>query len=608
MTKKLDHDIAALEMQAAGLTPLEPYPGNKSKWLCLCNTCKQQVRPTLASVRNNGGGCRSCGLKKSAKSRMIDEQVACDLMRSAGATPLEPFPGSNRSWLCKCQNCERNITPRLSNVKQGHSPCAHCSGKKVDPDEALNLMVRRGLLPVVPYPGANKPWKSQCQACESEIFPRYTEVKSGAGCRICGYRKGGAKQKLNEVDCIALFESKGLTPLVPYPGSGKPWLSKCTKCGFEVSPTYNSVLNGSGCAVCGKRQIAPEAAIETMLNANLQPLVPFPGGKQSWNCKCLRCGKSVSPKYTDIQSGYGGCKYCGGHYVDPEAAVLLMMNTGLVPQVPYKASGTSWHCICQKCGRDVFPTYNSVQQGGSGCGYCAKRKVLPADAARIMQAAGVEPLVGYPGARIPWHCRCKKCGLEVYPIYSSIANQGHSACVFCAGKKVDAERAFSLMIGANLSPLEPYRRADQPWKCTCNKCGRLVTPTYTSIRIGQGGCKYCAEKGLDFAAPTFLYLMENQEFFAIKIGIGNLKTKINRIAEHQKNGWVLLKRVDFISGDIAYKVEQSVLNWARNDLGLLPCLTSKEMPQRGWTETLDSHSVDSNLIWKRVLQAISELD
>jgi hypothetical protein len=43
------------------------------------------------------------------------------------------------------------------------------------------------------------------------------------------------------------------------------------------------------------------------------------------------------------------------------------------------------------------------------------------EAAAVMRAAGYEPLEDYPGRnRIPWRCRCMRCGAERTPILSNV--------------------------------------------------------------------------------------------------------------------------------------------------------------------------------------------
>ena len=605
MSHKLSHDQASQEMQNAGLTPLEPYPGNKEKWRCKCNRCGAEVFPSLGSVRTNGGGCRKCGHERSASKRRTPNIEVIEFMIASGVEPISEYPGANSPWKCRCTKCKREVTPRYSNVRKGSSACVYCAGKKLHPDDAFAFMKLNNLLPLVPYPGSQKAWSCKCMKCGDIVSPMYGSIQSGqGGCKRCGYEVNSKKQLGDEEDAIEFMTSRGLTPLEPYRGSGKPWLCLCSKCGEQVKPTLNSIKSGTGCAVCGKRQVVPSKAIELMIQSNLKPLEDFPGSNKHWKCECLLCGKTVSPKYTDIQSGYGGCKYCGGHFIEPESAVQLMKSQGLIPQAPYVNSMSKWHCKCSTCERDVYTRYNTVKTNKSGCVYCAKKKVDPDEALALMKSVGVTPLTPYPGARVGWKSTCNNCNLEVFPIYSSVKNQKANPCLYCAGKKVDADSAFNLMLSADLTPLETYIRADHPWKCNCNKCGRLVTPTYSSIRIGQGGCKYCTNKGLDYAAPAFLYLMVSPELGATKIGVGNHKTRVNRISEHERNGWVLEKRIELETGDVAFSVEQATLLWIRDELQLKPCLSAKQMPQGGYTETFDSQSVDNSVLWEKILSFV----
>jgi hypothetical protein len=602
MSKKLSFSDAAKIMRAAKLEPIEDYPGNKLPWKCKCLQCGKIVAPSLGAVRNNGGGCRDCGLKKSAISRLGNEKEAIRIMKKAGAIPLEPYAGSNKPWLCKCVKCKKEISPTLGNVKNnGTMPCAYCSKKKVHPDDATKIMRKAGLEPLTPYPGSNTKWKCRHLKCGEIVYTMHSWIVAGSGgCQKCGYVESGLKGRVSEKLAVQVMKKAGLTPLTPYVGASKPWKSKCSRCKQITSPTYSSIASGTSCGVCAGKIVTEELAVKIMNKANLKPLVPYPGSKTNWKCKCLKCGKIVFPNYGDINQGDGGCKYCSGHFIEPEAALLLMKAKGLMPQTTYRNAGTKWHCICVTCKRSVYPTYNQIQQGQSGCAYCARRKIDQKEARNIMIKAGVTPLVKFPGARKPWRSKCNECGMVVNPFYSPVANQGYNPCAYCAGKKVDPKTAFHLMLNAGLTPLEKYKRADSRWRCTCNKCGKIVTPTYSAIRIGQGGCKYCTNKGLDYNSPAFLYLMTHQEFRAHKVGVGNHKTRHNRIKEHTKTGWILINSRDFTTGEDAFNVEQETLIWLRETKNLGIYLSKTEMPQGGETETVDASEIDLPTIWAKV--------
>jgi hypothetical protein len=277
-----------------------------------------------------------------------------------------------------------------------------------------------------------------------------------------------------------------------------------------------------------------------------------------------------------------------------------MVAKGVTPQEPYSHNAKKWHCICNKCGRNVYPTWNIVQNGSNPCAYCVRRKVDPSEAALAMREHGVNPLEPYPGSRARWLCECLKCGRKVNPDYSSVVNSGQKACGYCAGKRVDPNAALLMMIGAGLTPLEDYSRADKPWRCICNNCQKIVTPTYTSIRVGQGGCRYCTNKGLDYNDPAYLYLMTHKVLGAHKIGIANFKTRTNRVKEHQKYGWEMFKSLDFETGEDAFQVEQQTLNWIRVDKGLGVFLSKEQLPQGGYSETIEASEIDLISIWRMV--------
>lgn len=602
VTKKLSLEEAAKIMRAALLEPIDPYPGNKLPWKSKCLQCGEIVSPSFASVRNNGRGCRQCGKRKAGRSRRGSELEAIEFMKKSGALPLEPYKGSNKPWLCRCLKCSKEITPTLGNVKNnGTNPCVYCSKKKVHPDDAVELMKRAGLEPLEPYPGSNKKWKCKHLSCGEIVYPTHSTIVSGqGGCLKCGYAENKRKQLTPHDEAVAFFESKGLTPLVPYPGANRPWKSKCQKCGEIVSPHYNRIKGGTGCGVCAGKIVPPHHAMSLMRESKLEPLEAYPGGKTPWKCRCLRCNREVSPKYADIKNGDGGCKYCGGHYVEPDVAFQVMVANGVTPQEPYSHNAKKWHCICNTCGRNVYPSWAVVQRGSSPCAYCVRRKVDPEEAVIAMRKHGANPLEPYPGGRARWNCECLKCGRKISPDYSSVVNSGQNACGYCAGKRVDPKAAFIAMVGAGLTPLEEYVRADKPWRCTCNKCQKIVTPTYTSIRVGQGGCRYCTNKGLDYSEPAYLYLMTHPILGAHKVGIANFKTRVNRIKEHQKYGWEVFRSIDFDTGDDAFQIEQQVLDWIRVKKGLGIFLSKEQLPQGGYSETVEAAEIELATIWSKI--------
>jgi hypothetical protein len=165
---------------------------------------------------------------------------------------------------------------------------------------------------------------------------------------------------------------------------------------------------------------------------------------------------------------------------------------------------------------------------------------------------------------------------------------------------VDPQDAISLFLENSLKPLVPYKSTDTKWKSECMKCKRIVYPTHHMVSQRSGGCKYCATLGMDFTLPAYIYLITHDELGSHKIGISGVHAKEDRIKDHAKNGWKLYKRKNFETADQTYEVEQEVLRWLREDRGLPPHLSLSEMPQRGWTETVDASEIDLPTIWAKV--------
>jgi recombinational DNA repair protein (RecF pathway) len=450
-------------------------------------------------------------------------------------------------------------------------------------------MISAGLMPLEDFVHKDSPWKARCLKCGKEVSPRFGSIRSGqGGCKYC------AGVYLDEADAIASLEKAGFTALSPYPGSQLPWEAKCRACGKTSSPTISNIRTlDSGCKFCAAQAKADKAKPSTaeilavLGSAMLEPLgtLQYENNKTPIACRCLVCKQTVSPTFASLTGG-SGCAYCSKKRVDKESAVDLMLLNGLKPLVPYSSSGTPWNCMCLTCEREVQPTYSAVKSGNSSCAYCAGKKVDLQDAMKLMKEKRLLPLVPYPGSAEAWKSQCLICGRQVTPRLANLKN-GHGGCLNCAGKFVDPTDAVVVMNESDLEPLEPYPGRHTPWKSRCLKCKREVTPTYGSVSRGSG-CRYCAEIGIDYTSPGYVYLITHQGMLSHKVGISNTKPRkknYDRLQQHVSKGWLSVSRHEFSTADDAFRVEQEFLKWVREDLGLGVYLSASEMPQGGYTET-----------------------
>lgn len=605
---KLGGDKRALaKLKELGHKPLEPYPGAVNPWKMKCGGCEKIISPIYASIQRGDWGCKFCGhARAGARRRNLSSKKAIQLMKLNFCEPLEPYPGSHSPWKSRCLRCNSIIRPRLSGLQAGQGGCRKCGLKSsaqsrmLSEQEATARLKKLKLKPLEAYPGTAKPWKCECLRCGSIVKPRLNYLtRSVFGCAVC------AGTVVDEKVAISLMKKAKLAPQVKFPGSDKPWPSICRKCNRDVSPRYSSIKAGQGgCKWCAKvgAKVDPTLAVQAFLQVGIQPLEPFKTSHSKWKARCLRCGREVNPSYKDVRQGSGGCKYCAPNFVNLVKINEVMTKAGLEPQEKYPGSKAPWRVKHNKCGRIFKVEYANIRKSSS-CRYCAGVAVIPSEAVSVMKSLGLNPLTSYPGGKKGWKCRCVVCRRIIYPTYSSSVGRG-SGCIYCTGNKVDAKDAKNLMKASGLTPLEPFSNATAKWKCRCNTCKRIVSPMYTSVQGGQGGCKYCAEWGIDYSASGFLYLMTNKELSSHKVGIGNsIRSRgRSRIMQHEKHGWKLYKRLDFEITDDAFQLEQRVLSWLRETKGLNVHLSAAEMPQGGYSETVDALEVDLPTIWAKVLE------
>jgi len=145
--------------------------------------------------------------------------------------------------------------------------------------------------------------------------------------------------RLTDAAAVARMRAAGAEPLEPYPGASVSWRCRCMKCGRTITPRVSKVLVHGVCGYCAGKLVDPASAVQVMRSAGLEPLVPYPGNKQPWPCRCLACGAEVKPRYNNVEHGAGSCNRCSGHVVDatvvdPALAAAASPPVGRLVRVP----------------------------------------------------------------------------------------------------------------------------------------------------------------------------------------------------------------------------------------------------------------------------------
>jgi recombinational DNA repair protein (RecF pathway) len=534
-------------------------------------------------------------------AKKITEEFAVELMRNAGLEPNEPYVDSKHPWLCTHISCGRQVSPTYNAIQRGQGGCGYCAGTRIDAADAEAFIRSKGFEPLEPYSGNKKPWKVLHIACNKETTLKYNTLQQGdtQGCRNC------SKVIVDANEAFAFFQSRDLAPLVPYPGAKNPWKSIHTICGNEISPRYGHIKSGRiGCPYCSNKvRITQERAVALFRKSGLEPEGKFPGPHVPWKSIHLACGRTTSPRYAAIQQGQGPCKYCAGSAVDEHQAIELMKSKNLTPLVDFPGSKMPWLCIHKDCGQEVSPVYGSILNGQGGCLYCSGRYVSPDEARATVIKLGFTPIEDYePQNR--WKVIHDLCGSEISIDYSYTKRTGRG-CALCAGlRPVTLEEVNSLFESRGFKVVGDFVNTRTAIKAIHNVCGREVSTYFGGVKNG-GGCKFCAVGGINLTLPGFIYVMTHEDLGAVKVGIGGDTSKMNRINQHKKHGWTLYKRMNLPTAEEAYEIEQSVISWLRQDLGLPTFLSSDEMPQGGHTETFSAEEIDSWTIWEEVNRVTS---
>lgn len=193
--------------------------------------------------------------------RRLDPKVVDRIMLKAQLKPQEPYKTSHAKWKCKCLICGKTVFPRLYSLQAGKGGCKYCAARKRQlhfkmlDKEAIRLARKAKVVPLEPYVNMLSKWKSKCLICGQVVFPRLADMKrhpNSLGCKRCANNDANSKLKLSEKKAISVMQKGGLRPLTPYVNANKPWKCRCLECGRTISPSLNAVRDGGGCRYCAE--------------------------------------------------------------------------------------------------------------------------------------------------------------------------------------------------------------------------------------------------------------------------------------------------------------------------------------------------------------------
>ncbi|MGW8863322.1 hypothetical protein ACWGNY_30620 [[Kitasatospora] papulosa] len=206
------------------------------------------------------------------------------------------------------------------------------SRSRLTHDEAKAEMIARGVWPIEPYRGTNKPWRSVCMTCGEVSSPRRSSVinMGQGGCdKECKGKRVSASKRTSHAIATDVIRGWGWEPQEPYPGAGKQWACECITCGVVTLKTYYVVKNGLGrCTSCSGRALSHEEARRRMVEAGVEPLAPYSGSRRrAWKSRCRECRSILDPgpSLANIERGQGGCGNCASYGFNPTAPAYVYL-------------------------------------------------------------------------------------------------------------------------------------------------------------------------------------------------------------------------------------------------------------------------------------------
>jgi len=415
---------------------------------------------------------------------------------------------------------------------------------------------------------------------------------------------GSNKQTLSQDEVEELFLKQGLQVLEPYVNSRTRIKAKCIGCGKVVNPYYRQIWSGQrGCRDCSssKFRLSESEIVETFQRLNLTLIDEYRNSKIPVGVKCNLCGSTSKQVVANLRKmKIFHCEIC-----DPKKTFIRrnrVINPVQLDEIVKEFTERNYSLIGEfktvhknvtvrhlTCGTISERSLKSIRQGAGYCKGCMKNRILTEEEAlKVLDDAGFEPIAKYVNSETPWESKCKKCGRSLSPRLHTLRGK-KSGCAYCNKVKVDPIDAVNLMISAGFTPLEPYKNSKARWKSRHEECGKIVHPQYNSIYNGQG-CSECGDT-YSYNDPSYFYVLENNLYQSLKVGISNNDSRDDRVLVHAKYGWKLVQRIDFENGFLAFEFEQTILNHLRKNLKIPSHLSREDMPQGGYSETMSMDSI-----------------
>ena len=255
LKKTHEEYVNKLEQINSNIEVLGKYINSQTSILHKCTIDNYEWYASPSSILR-GTGCPKC----AGNIRKTHEEYVGELtIVNSNIEVIEKYQGANTSILhrCKIDGHEWNTAPTriLSGVG-----CPKCAGnaKKTHKYYIEELSIKNQDIEVIGgYINANTPILHRCKKHNIQWMAQPSSILQGCGCKLCG------KEKLHKIQTKThkkyIEEIRKITSDIEvvgeYQGSNLPIKHYCKKHNMYWFTSPVSILQGCGCAECGKEKL-----------------------------------------------------------------------------------------------------------------------------------------------------------------------------------------------------------------------------------------------------------------------------------------------------------------------------------------------------------------
>ena len=568
----------------------------KYKWICK----KKHVYESSVSNRTgqSKSGCPYCSGAKVLSGFNDLAITHPKLAKEAyGWDPKTVGKGSvtKLEWICSKKhifistpNSRTRVRKLELKSKSGGTNCPFCANQKVltgfnDLATTHSKLAKEayGWDPKLIVAGNSKKLGWICVKKHIWFANVNSRSRMNLGCPICSNKQ--VLVGLNDLKSTfpkVAAEADGWDPsqFVAKSGARKQW--KCKENHSWITSIYSRTARNWGCPYCSNQRL--------LVGFNDLGTTHPKVAKQAsgWDPKTVTAGDAHKNKwicdqgheyYSTVRDRAGRgteCVYCVGTKVLQGYNDLATTHPKLAkeaygwdPKTYSFGSNAKLDWRCEK-GHQWNGIVTNRTRENSGCPICKNKTLLTGfnDLATThpeiaKQAVGWDPSrVAFGSSKkLAWMC---DIGHEWKSVVVSRTAGSHSGCPICANKVVlvgfnDLATTFPMIASemVNGDPKKVTAGSGKMFKWKC-ELGHTWTTQVASRTFGRG-CPSCASAGFDPNIDSWLYLIRNEKFEMLQIGISNYPK--DRLKVHERNGWELIDLRGPMQGDIAYAWEQSMM-------------------------------------------------